>query len=159
QLPMEVSSDAVSEGLSLYLDHIQNPGNFGTILRVADWFGIGTVFCSESSADLYNPKVIQSTMGAFLRVRVVKTDFEQLKTDYPKLPVYGTVLAGQNLFNTPLEQKGIIVIGSEGKGISPAVMQYITHPLTIPTHADGGAESLNAAVAAGIVCAVFRNKG
>lgn len=158
QLSARVSKAAVSQGLSLYLDNIQDPGNFGTILRVADWFGIGTIFCSESCADLYNPKVIQATMGAFLRVKVIKTNFDQLKADYPKLPVYGTVLTGENLFTTALEQKGIIVIGSEGKGISPEIMQLISHPITIPAHPDGGAESLNAAVAAGIVCAVFRNR-
>jgi RNA methyltransferase, TrmH family len=158
QLAQEENKAKINKELSLYLDNIQNPGNFGTIMRIADWFGINTVFCSETSADLYNPKVIQSTMGAFMRVLVIKTNFERLKIDYPELPIYGTVLEGENLFTTSLEQKGVIVIGSEGKGISQAIMPYITHPITIPAHPNGGSESLNAGVAAGIVCAVFRNR-
>jgi len=157
QLTEKEPKNIINQSLSLYLDTIQNPGNFGTILRIADWFGISTVFCSKDSADLYNPKVIQASMGAFLRVQVIKTDFERLTTDYPLLPIYGTLLEGQNLFKTPVEQKGIIVIGSEGKGISPGLRPLITHPISIPSHPDGGAESLNAAVATGIVCAVFRN--
>ena len=158
QLIPSESKERTSDGLSLYLDNIQNPGNFGTIIRIADWFGITTVFCSKDSADLYNPKVVQSTMGAFLRVRVVKKDFDQLIADYPQLPVYGTVLEGENLFQTALEDKGIIVIGNEGKGISQEIRPFVTKPITIPSHPDGGAESLNAAVATGIVCAAFRNR-
>ncbi len=157
QINSEPDAEKISQDLSLFLDTIQNPGNFGTILRIADWFGISTVFCSPDSVDLYNPKVIQATMGAFLRVAVIKTDFSALKETYPDLPVYGTVLEGENLFKTSLESKGIIVIGSEGKGISAATKEYVSHPITIPAHPDGGAESLNAAVATGIVCAAFRN--
>ena len=157
QIEQEADATVVNNDLSLYLDKIQNPGNLGTILRIADWFGIQTVFCAPDSADLYNPKVIQSTMGAFLRVKVIKCDFEVLINTYAQLPVYGTVLEGENLFKSTLEQKGIIVIGSEGKGISPHIIDKLSHPITIPAHPNGGAESLNAAVAAGIVCAAFRN--
>ncbi len=157
RLDLEESKEVIDQELSIYLDNIQNPGNLGTIIRIADWFGIQTVFCSKNSADLYNPKVIQSTMGAFLRVDVIKTDFNRIIRDYPELPIYGTVLEGEDLFKTTLEKKGIIVIGSEGKGISNAVKEQINYPIKIPAHPKGGAESLNAAVAAGIVCAVFRN--
>lgn len=149
---------AVDQSLSLFLDRIQDPGNFGTILRIADWFGLAYVFCSQDTADLYNPKVIQSTMGAFLRVKVVQVDFETLKADYPQLPVYGTVLEGENIFETSLSKEGIIVIGSEGKGISTDIQKHITQPIAIPADPRGGAESLNAAVATGIVCALFRNQ-
>ena len=157
QLTWVASKESIQNGLSLYLDNIQNPGNFGTIIRIADWFGMSTVFCSKESADLYNPKVVQSTMGAFLRVKVIKKDFDELIAEYPQLPVYGTVLEGENVFRTALGDKGLIVIGSEGKGISTAIRPLITHPITIPPHPESGAESLNAAVATGIVCAVFRN--
>ncbi len=153
------SADTIQakDGLSLYLDRIQDPGNFGTILRIADWFGIKNVFCSTDSADLYNPKVIQATMGAFLRVKVCKIAFDSLKAGHPQLPVYGTVLEGENVFKTRLSENGLIVIGSEGKGIAPEIRKHITQPIAIPAHPDGGAESLNAAVATGIVCATFRN--
>jgi len=157
QINSEPNVEKITKDLSLYLDAIQNPGNLGTILRIADWFGISTVFCSQDSVDLYNPKVIQATMGAFLRVAVIKTDFKTLKQTYPHLPVYGTVLEGENVFKSSLDSKGIIVIGSEGKGISPAVKEFVSHPISIPAHQEGGAESLNAAVATGIVCAAFRN--
>jgi len=153
----KAEATTVQQDLSLYLDRIQNPGNLGTILRIADWFGIRHVFCSMDSVELYNPKVIQSTMGAFLRVRCIKIDFEQLVDTYPALPIYGTILEGENLFESQLEANGLIVIGNEGSGISPAIKAKITHPLSIPSHAAGGAESLNAAVATGIVCAMFRN--
>ena len=157
QFETNYSIEKVNEGLSLYLDKIQNPGNLGTILRIADWFGISTVFTSPDSADLYNPKVIQSTMGAFLRVQVIKLEFESLIKNFPELPVYGTLLEGESVFETKLSKKGIIVIGSEGKGISDHVKSFIQYPINIPAHSDGGAESLNAAVATGIVCAAFRN--
>ncbi len=157
QAPVEFNPMLLHQNLSLYLETIQNPGNFGTILRIADWFGIPTVFCSEDTADVYNPKVIQATMGAFLRVQVIKISFKELNKHIKDLPVYGTVLGGKDIFKTPLAEKGIIVIGHEGKGISEDLKQYLSHPITIPAHKDGGAESLNAAVATGIVCAAFRN--
>jgi len=147
----------VENEISLYLDGIQDPGNMGTIVRIADWFGIKTVFCSLDCVGLYNSKVLQATMGAFLRVNVIELPFTKLKNEFPKLPVYGTVLSGENIFETTLEKKGIIVIGNEGKGISKEVLNQIDHKITIPSNADSGAESLNAAVATGIVCAIFKN--
>lgn len=147
--------DIFKSNFSLYLDGIQDPGNFGTILRIADWYGIPYVFCSDKCADLYNPKVIQSSMGAFLRVKVIPLDFEILATRYPNVPFYGTVLDGKNIFKINEYEKGVIVIGNEGKGISSTILEQLTHRIFIPKGKNGGAESLNAAVATGIVCSVM----
>lgn len=153
---IEETPTLVRTDLSLYLDRIQNPGNLGTIIRIADWFGIPHVFCSAECADLFNPKTLQSTMGAFLRVKVIVKDFAEIKSDYPQLPVYGTVLEGASIYEKKLSNAGIIVIGSEGKGISDTIRPLINEPISIPLHPNGGAESLNAGVATGIVCALFR---
>lgn len=144
----------IANNLSLVLDNIQDPGNMGSILRTADWFGIEHVFCLDC-VDIYNPKVVQATMGAFLRVRVIPTDttiFER----WHKLPVYGTFLDGEHIYDTDLEQKGFIVIGNEGRGIRPHIIPFINHKIKIPAY--GKAESLNVAVATGVVCSVFRNQ-
>ncbi len=151
------SQEEVRNGISLYLDGIQDPGNMGTIIRIADWFGIKTVFCSSNNVSLYNAKVLQATMGAFMRVKVVELSFSKLVAEFPKLPVYGTVLGGLNVFETNLSSKAIIVIGSEGQGISEEVMKNLNHKIMIPSGSQDGAESLNAAVATGIVCALFKN--
>ena len=153
----EFDKQKVSEGVSLYLDGIQDPGNLGTIIRIADWFGISTVFCSPDTVDLYNAKVMQATMGAFLRVKVVKMEFSAVVESFPKLPVYGTVLGGENIFKAKLQDKGIIVVGNEGQGISPKIMKRLDYKLMIPSGTNNSAESLNAAVATGIVCAIFKN--
>lgn len=147
--------DVFKNNFSLYLDGIQDPGNFGTILRIADWYGIPYVFCSDKCVDLYNPKVIQSSMGAFLRVKVIPLDFEKLANRYPDVPFYGTVLDGKNIFEINEYENGVIVIGNEGKGISSAILKQLTHRIFIPKGKNGGAESLNAAVATGIVCSVM----
>lgn len=144
------------ERLILFLDGIQDPGNLGTIIRTADWFGIKHVVTSLTSADLYNPKVIQSTMGAFQRVSVMKMEFLALKQLFPKSKIYGTSLVGISIYEQQLAPSGIIVIGNEGKGISQDVLRHITDPIKIPQYDQGGGESLNAAVATGIVCAAFR---
>ena len=149
--------EEVSNGLSLYLDGIQDPGNMGTIIRIADWFGIKTVFCAPNNVTLYNAKVLQATMGAFMRVKVVDLPFSVLSTKFPDLPVYGTVLGGDNIFKLKLDQKAIIVVGSEGQGISQEVMDQLDYKIMIPSSSKDGAESLNAAVATGIVCALFKN--
>lgn len=139
---------------SLYLDDIRDPGNFGTIIRLADWFGISTVFCSPGSCDLYNPKVIQSTMGAFLRVNCIYTELGQLLSQQSIERVYGAVLNGSDLYQEEL-QSGLIVIGNEANGISAENLQRINRRLTIPAAQSGGAESLNAAMAASIIVAEF----
>jgi len=145
----------ITQSLSLVLDNIQDPGNMGSILRTADWFGIEHVFCLQC-VDVYNPKVVQATMGAFLRVKVIQTDAEVVFERWNGLPVYGTFLDGENMYETELTQEGFIVIGNEGRGIRPEIESFITHKIKIPAY--GNAESLNAAVATGIVCAEFRRK-
>jgi TrmH family RNA methyltransferase len=136
--------------LTIVLDGIQDPGNMGTIIRTADWFGITQIVASEDTVDVYNPKVIGATMGSFMRVSVTyKNLAEWLPTI--KLPVYGALLEGENVFTIKTPQKGLLVIGSEGKGIRENILEFITHPVTIPK--TGGAESLNAGIAAGIIVA------
>ncbi|MBK7939211.1 MAG: RNA methyltransferase [Lewinellaceae bacterium] len=149
--------DWLRSDFCFYLDGIQDPGNLGTILRVADWFGIPAVVCSPDSADAFGAKVVQASMGAFLRVGIWEMPLEQLLENTPGLPVAGAVLGGENLFQTVLPTHGVLVIGNEGRGISPAAETRLTHRLTIPRPPAGGAESLNAAVAAGICAAALRN--
>jgi len=133
---------------TLMLDGIQDPGNVGTIIRTADWFGIQQVIVSQDTAQLYNPKVLQSTMGSFLRVRVQVQNLEEVLAS-SKLPVYGALLKGENVFQSKMQNEGFLVIGNESKGIRPNLLPYIKYPITIPNF--GNAESLNAAVATGII--------
>ena len=136
--------------LTLVLDGIQDPGNLGTIIRTADWFGVKQIIVSDDTASMYNPKVIQSTMGSFLRVRVDVMDLESVVSN-TSLPVYGAVLEGASIYQHKMEGAGFLVIGNESKGIRPSLLPYIKQPLTIPNF--GKAESLNAAVATGILLA------
>ncbi|HRH53004.1 MAG TPA: RNA methyltransferase [Chitinophagales bacterium] len=135
------------------LDGINDPGNMGTILRTADWFGIDKVICSDDCVDLYNPKVVQSTMGAIFRVDVLYTGLETFLKDN-KMPVYGAVLEGENIYQTKFKQPGILVIGSESHGIRKEVLNYCSNQITIPRF--GKSESLNAGVAAGIILSEIR---
>lgn len=137
----------------LVLDHIQDPGNMGTIMRTADWFGCRTIVCSTNSANCYNPKVVQATMGAIFRTQVIYTDIVKYLKE-STLPIYGALLDGTDVYQTPLQGPAILVIGNESKGISPEVRELITHPICIP-NIGGTAESLNAAVATGILCSLF----
>jgi len=144
-------------GLSLYLDGIQNPGNMGTILRTADWFGIDWVVCSPDSVDRFSPKVVQATMGALFSVKSVSRKIEDLTLKKLNLPIYGAILKGEDLFRTSLKKQGLIVIGNEGQGIRSDVLPFVDHPISIPAHQKTrGTESLNAAIATGIICATFR---
>ncbi len=143
---------------NLYLDNIQDPGNLGTIMRIADWFGISQVFRSPGTVDLYNSKVIQSTMGAFLRVNSPVAELSEILKTHPGIPVLGAVLNGQNIFKHDHPGKGLIVIGNEGKGISEQTESLLTKKISIPATHNTGAESLNAAVATGIICAVLKNR-
>jgi TrmH family RNA methyltransferase len=140
--------------LTLVLDGIQDPGNFGAIIRTADWFGVKQIVVSEDNAGLYNPKVVQSTMGSFLRVHVAQYNIEAVLST-SKLPVYGAVLAGAPLSRTKIQAPCFLVIGNESKGIRPNLQPYITHPVTITNY--GAAESLNAAVATGILLSSWRS--
>ena len=137
------------DGVSLVLDGIQDPGNLGTIVRIADWFGIRRLVCTHDSADVFNPKATQSTMGSISRVQVLYEDPIALMDRYPDLNVYTAVLEGKSIYEQPAVRDGWIVIGNESKGIREDLLGRATHPVTIPRI--GQAESLNAAVAAGII--------
>lgn len=139
---------------SLYLDEIRDPGNLGTLLRLADWYGISKLFCSEGTCEFYNPKVIQASMGAFLRVEVVYTSLTRLISENNITTVYGALLNGANLYREKL-QPGLIVIGNEANGISSENLSLVNRPITIPAAPGNKTESLNAAMAAGIICSEF----
>ena len=148
--------------LYLALDGVKDPGNLGTIIRIADWFGIDAIFASPGSVEVYNPKVVQATMGAIFRKQVIYTDLAQVCEKFlaAGLPVYGTFLDGKNLYeNLPADKKqGLIVMGSESFGISPQLEALIDNKLLIPPYpADSQtSESLNVAIATAIICAEFR---
>lgn len=143
------------ETLYLVLDGIQDPGNLGTIIRTAEWFGIHEIICSRDTVDCFNPKVVQATMGSIFRV---KCRYDELPSFLEKqqIPVYGTLLRGKNIYQEQLSRSGFIVIGNESKGISDEVQAHITKPILIPGYGQSKAESLNASIATAIVCAEFR---
>jgi len=153
-------TSALSHQLVIALDSVQDPGNMGTILRIADWFGIHKVLCSEGTADVYNPKCVQSCMGALARVEVYYCNLPDVLSQV-QLPIYGTFLDGTDIYREELSQEGIIVMGNEGNGISKAVGKLVNRRLYIPNYPKGSltTESLNVAVATGIVCAEFRRRG
>jgi TrmH family RNA methyltransferase len=147
--------------LTLFCDAIQDPGNFGTIIRTADWFGIKKIVCTEHTADAFNPKVVQASMGSVGRVEVhyVKPD-SFFESTGKKIPVYGAYLEGEDIYKSDLSHSGIIVIGNEGSGISNEVGKYVSRKLFIPGFSGNSnkAESLNASIAAGIICSEFRRR-
>jgi RNA methyltransferase, TrmH family len=138
-----------SHEFALVLDDIRDPGNLGTIIRTADWFGISRIVASEETADFYNPKVISATMGSFVRVAMFYTDLQQYLAT-ADVPVYGAYLNGQDVHTVAFGKGGLIVIGNESRGISDDIEKYITQKITIPQY--GQAESLNAAIATAIIC-------
>ena len=149
-----------TKNLVLCLDRIQNPGNLGTIIRLADWFGISDIVCSEDTADCFNPKVIQATMGAILRVRVHYTNLAKWLDSHKGATIYGTFLEGENIYSAQLEKSGVIVMGNEGQGISDEVAKCVSHKLLIPPYPTDrcGSESLNVAVATAVICSEFRRR-
>ena len=158
----KTAKSAPATALSLALDGVQNPGNLGTIIRLADWFGVEDIFCSEDTADCFNPKVVQATMGAILRVRVHYLPLAEFlrRTAASEVAVYGTMLDGDNIYDAELKQGGVVVMGNEGKGVSAACADSFTHKLLIPAYPPErqGSESLNVAMATGIICAEFRRR-
>ena len=159
RIPDEDNSEIVlhPDELYLMLDGVQDPGNFGTIIRTADWFGFDTVYASRDTVDLYNPKTIQSTMGSLRRVKVKYVDICSIIERSGIRNVYGTMLNGENMFETPLGRDGVIIMGNEGKGLSDEVKALVSHPLLIPPYGNGGhGESLNVAVATAITLSRFR---
>ena len=148
-----------TQELSLALDGVQDPGNLGTIIRIADWLGITHIYCSQDTADVYNPKVVQATMGSIARVKVEYGNLLALVESLPAdVPVYGTLLDGDNIYQQQLENRGLIVMGNEGKGISPALAKKVNRRLLIPNFPEGRAtaDSLNVAIATAITCSEFR---
>ncbi|MBR3858798.1 MAG: RNA methyltransferase [Bacteroidaceae bacterium] len=165
QLPTySVHQDITSKELCLALDDIQDPGNLGTIIRVADWFGIHHIFCSRNTADAYSPKAVQASMGAIARVKTHYVDLPKhlhtIRKENPQIPLYGTFLEGTNIYHETLSSHGIIIMGNEGNGISRAVQENITHKLFIPNYPTGTptSESLNVAIATAITCSEFRRR-
>ncbi|MCQ2257319.1 MAG: RNA methyltransferase [Bacteroidaceae bacterium] len=153
---------AAASNLVLALDDVQNPGNLGTIVRLADWFGIQHIFCSLGCADIYNPKTIQATMGGITRVQVHYVDLPDMLSSLPSsTPLYGTFLDGNNFYKEELTQNGVIIMGNEGKGVSPAVSKLVNRRLYIPNYPTGRetSESLNVAIATAIICSEFRRRG
>ena len=156
---------ARGEELVVALDGVQDPGNLGTIIRTCDWFGIHDIYCSKDTADCYNPKVVQATMGALARVRVHYIDLAPWLAEVSKanIPIYGTLLEGGNMYQDGAiadKSKGVIIMGNEGNGISPAIRELITHPIRIPSYPENAetSESLNVGIATAIVLAEFRRE-
>ena len=151
--------DAIREdGMTLALDGIANPGNMGTIIRTAEWFGIKQIVCSEDCVELWNPKVIQATMGSVFRMQIAYTDLESYLKNTQGRAIYGALLEGENLFKMPRWEDGVIVIGSESHGIRSQLLPYITRPITIPKAAGSLTESLNASMATGIILSSWASK-
>ena len=157
--PLPQTLSPLPRGLYLAIDGVQDPGNLGTIIRTADWYGIGTVFASHETVDLYNSKTVQATMGSMSRVRVTYTDLSSLFTANPALPVYGTLLDGDNIYRQELSDSGFIVMGNEGNGLSDAIRRMVTHRLLLPPYGnEPHAESLNVGIATALVVAEFRRR-
>jgi TrmH family RNA methyltransferase len=158
--PKAIEDVNIRNELVLALDGIQDPGNMGTIVRLADWYGIRHIFCSQDTADIYNPKVVQATMGALARVKIHYIDLAAFLTANKHLPIYGTLLDGDNMYEQEITANGIIVMGNEGNGIRPEIEKLITKKLYIPNYPLGNptSESLNVAIATAIICAEFRRR-
>jgi len=154
-----LNAEQLKGNISLVLDNIQDPGNLGTILRIADWFGIKHVICSIGTVDAFSPKTVQATMGAIGRVNIHYVELISFLAE-SKLPIFGTFLEGETIYNCTLTTEGLIVMGNEGNGISDAVMKLVTKKLYIPDYPFGktGSESLNVSIATAIVCSEFRRR-
>lgn len=154
QVDEEISIN--KEDLILVLDTIQDPGNLGTIIRTADWFGINKIICSKETVDCLSSKVVQSSMGSIFRSKVIYTDLVSFLSPYKEThSFYGSLLAGKNMYDMDLKKSGFIIIGNESKGISEEIQSLISHPIYIPRHRQSEAESLNAAIACSIILAEF----
>ena len=157
------SEDCPQKELCLALDDVQDPGNLGTIIRIADWFGINNIYCSHGTADAFSPKTVQATMGAIARVKFHYCDLPETirRQTANGVPAFGTFLDGKNIYGENLPPNGVLVMGNEGNGISPAIASQITRRLFIPNYPPGRptSESLNVAIATAIACAEFRRRG
>jgi TrmH family RNA methyltransferase len=155
----KMDTDKLFTRLCVALDFVQDPGNLGTIIRAAAWFGIRNIICSSNCVDVYNPKVIQASMGAILHVNVYYANLKDLliRANKDNIPVFGTMLEGQSIYHHELDQKGIILLGNESKGISDDLIPFITHKIKIPGFNDSipGIESLNVSMAASVIFSEF----
>jgi len=162
-----LEKNAIVKSLSLLLDQINDPGNLGTIIRLADWFGIGNIICSRDCADCYNPKVVQASMGSLFRVNIHYSDLSEIfewNRSGPGLSVFGTTLNGRNIYDAKLASNGFIVLGNESAGIRKELKKYFSEELSIPAfsapdkNSTSTADSLNVAIAAAIICSEFRRR-
>lgn len=151
----EIMPESFAGKFTLLLDGIQDPGNLGTIIRTADWFGFTEIICSADTVEAYNPKVVQASMGSLSRINIQSTDLETFLPAF-KLPVFGAFLEGESVYNTNMGTEGFLVLGNEGKGISDKTAAWISRKITIPRF--GNAESLNVAISAAILCSEIRRK-
>ncbi len=157
----KLDAKVIKDKLTIVLDDINDPGNLGTIIRIADWFGIENIICSENTVDVYNPKVVQASMGSVFNIKIIYTDLEEFIKDAENLsiPVYGTFMNGENIYTTSLSKKGLIVFGNEANGISGNIEKYLTKKISIPDFNPSKiAESLNVAVSAAIICSEFSRR-
>ena len=156
----DLQPETVRKSLCLALDDVQDPGNLGTIVRLADWFGIEHIICSTGTVDIYNPKVVQATMGAIARVKVHYTALPEFICSLGDVPVFGTFLDGKNIYEQPLSPHGLIVMGNEGNGIGKEIEKLVNRKLYIPNYPAERttSESLNVAIATAVVCAEFRRQ-
>lgn len=151
----------INSNLCLMLDEVQDPGNLGTIIRLCDWFGIEHIFCSKGTADCYNPKVVQATMGAISRIQLHYGHLNELIDQLPpETPIYGSLLDGKDIYQEDIINRGLLIMGNEGNGISEELQKKLTHKLFLPTYpADrNGSESLNVAIATALICGEFRRR-
>jgi TrmH family RNA methyltransferase len=155
-------SKKFKKGLSIFLDGVQDPGNLGTIVRICDWYGIENVYCSHDTVDLYNPKVIQATMGSFLRINFKPCDTSEIveMARNADTPIFGAFMDGENIYTKELPENALLVMGNEGNGIRPEMEQYIQQRISIPNLSANSskAESLNVGVAAAILCSEFKRR-
>jgi len=150
-----LSISSLNDEFTLVLDGVQDPGNMGTIIRTADWFGFKQIICSHHCVEVYNPKTVQATMGSLSRVNIFYEDLPSILKDV-EIPIFGAVLDGKSMYKTDWGKEGLVILGNEGQGITPEVMKLINNPVTIPR--TGSAESLNVAISAAILCAdISRN--
>ncbi len=148
--PEVLSIASLKNAFTLVLDGVQDPGNMGTIIRTADWFGFKQIICSNNCVEVYNPKTVQATMGSLCRVSIFYEDLNLVLKDI-EIPIFGAVLDGKSMYKTDWGKEGLVILGNEGQGITPEVMKLINNPVTIPR--TGSAESLNVAISAAILCA------
>lgn len=157
---LELNQELLKTELAVALDSVQDPGNLGTIMRTADWFGVRTIICSHDTVDLFNPKVVQATMGAISRVKVHYCNLTEVLSALPKESIYGTFIGGDNIYSSSLTSTGVIVMGNEGKGISAEIAKLIERRITIPSYpaSEPTSESLNVAIATAITLSEFRRR-